>query len=459
MQQLVDSFSGDASKVKLAELPHVPHWFGQQIPELVSFFKSHLEAPKGLQDYPLPPLPETFEFVVASPSSFGTKGNLKLLQLADASRPARFFVRRCSQSGPELDGSCGKDKLSSLLDASAAASDALWYIETYNVRRFRFAEKLVRGRPLPAAIVLDGILFNKSSYDNYESSQAHFCRASAASQGARPRWGICQEGEWAFLQRGGPGPTSDGPLVNVLRRAPVCIVHGDAQRREARYIANKLYFVSRYSVPVVQAPRDGDASTDLPTYCADANIIFIGHAEDNHFIRANRCAFPYVQFHNSDRGFTLDGMSYTGNAVGLMALGRLSNGRLALLLHGTDALALSRVAARVPASSSVDNTDFMVLGPDAGWEGLGGVLAAGYLDNLWRPSATGSWAEPQHSVKRWRGEAFDDSDDGYCTEERRQLELSDLEVQSFSGSYAWHRSLGWWQSALLVTVTALLQSM
>lgn len=432
MQELVDSFSGNASSVDVTELENTSHWYGQNIPELVSFYERIFELPKGQHDYTLPALPETFEFAASSPSDFGTKGNLKLLQLADASKPGRFFVRRCANSGPELNGSCGP---SSPSDASASSADSLWYVETSNVRRFRFLERPVRGRPLPESLVLDGTFFNKSDFE--DGSPAHFCMARAASQGRKPVWAVCKDGAWEAFQRGGPGNTSEGPLANVLRRAPVCIVHGDGARLESVYLANKLYFISRYAIPIVDASSSVNASSDLPWYCADANLIFMGHVRGNSVALANSCSFPYVRMHETGKGFTLNGHSYKAPATGLLALGRLRNGRLALLVHGTDAVGLSRAVSRVPVASQVDSSDFMVLGPDAGWKGLGGVLAAGYLDHLWRPSAVGSWAEPEHSVKLWSGVGFDDSqDNSHCAEETQNLEQSDLELMSFVPSFA-----------------------
>jgi len=211
-------------------------------------------------------------------------------------------------------------------------------------------------------------------------------------------------------------------------------VHGTeaAQVQEARYLANKLYFVSRYAVPIVDA--DKLENTKLPEFCAAANLILIGHKQDNKLVSDHQCAFPYIRLHDHNRGFSLNGLVYSGDAVGLMALGRMPNGHLAMLLHGTDDIGLSRAVARVPASAFVDNADFMVIGPDAGWEGLGGVLAAGYLDQLWRPSVRGSWAEPQHAVKKWHGVGYETSADTHCVRQRHLLELSDAEVERFSRS-------------------------
>jgi hypothetical protein len=434
MQQLVDSYSGDGHAVELDELPGTPHWFVQNNDQMSSFFHKYLPDLQDQMDYPLPPLPQSFEWTVASPSSFGTKGNLQLLQLADASKTARFFVRRCAHESENRDGSCGDGTSNSHLPSDAnATADGLWYVETYNVRRFRFADHLVRGRPLPQAVVLDGTLFKKSDFGFSAGSKAHFCLAAAAGEGTKPQWAICQDGGWEALQRGGAGRTSDGPVANVLRRAPLCIVHGDAagQKYTALYLANKLYFVSRYSVPLVDASFISKTDS-LPSYCADANIIFIGNPASNTLLDKSRCAFPYVNFHDSDSGFTLGGMTYSGKDIGLMALGRLDNGHLALTIHGTSATGLSRIASRVPVSTFVDAADFMVLGPDAGWQGLGGAFASGFLDHMWMPSVTGSWVEPQHAVKRWEGKGYDESVDGHCTEKRQLLEESDSELQSFS---------------------------
>merc|ERR1740129_664079 len=84
----------------------------------------------------------------------------------------------------------------------------------------------------------------------------------------------------------------------------------------------------------------------------------------------------------------------------MLALGGrgLAGGRLALLVHGVGREALAMAAAAVPVSSGRTDADFVVFGPDYGWQGEGGILASGLLDREWRISQHGGWSEPEHSA-------------------------------------------------------------
>jgi len=416
MTRLVDSFSGSSDAARLVTLANTKHWYGQNIDEIVSFLSAHLQPPKGNPNLPLPALPGTFEFNVASPSSFGTKGNLKLLQLHDAAQPGRFFVRRCAKAGPTLDGACAAEAVDD------QEQDELWYIDVSNVQRFQFSSPPVRGRALPRSIVLDGVLFNESSY----SGGRHFCLARGSAAGVSPAWAVCTDTTWETTQRGGTG-LGDGPLHNVLRKSPLCIVHGGSEGHvsEATYLANKLYFVSRYAVPILDASH---SDADTAQYCEEANLIFIGGPSVNSWTKDHQCSFPYVRFHEGDDGFTLGGFSYKQAGIGLVAMGRLANGHLSLVVHGTDADGLTRARQRVPVTAFIDGADFMVLGPDAGWAGEGGLLAAGYLDSVWQLSETSSWALPPHSVANWEGNSFDASQGTHCTQELKTLTASNEEL-------------------------------
>lgn len=451
MARLVDSYSGFAGIVNISELNDTGHWFTQNIPEVADFLHMHLNPADGpVAEWPLPPLPEEFEFTVASISSFGTKGNIKALQLADAARPGRFFVRRCRYVALDVTaGECGglpvefierrerpEENVEEALDDGA---DEIWYIEAFNVRRFTFKNPPVRGRLLPRLLVLDGQPFNVSAS---LAGGGHFCLARPGAQGAAPLWKVCWDSHWETVQRAGT-QMAEGPFHNVLRRAKLCIAHGTGpgQAELALVIANKLYFVSRYAVPIMYA-RQENMTGKVPGYCNDANIIFIGQPQDNTLTDANRCTFPYVTFHDKpSNGFTLSGLAYTGPGIGLIAMGRLQNGRLGLILAGTDSDGLALAGDRLPITSFKDGADYMVLGRDASWQGLGGVLAAGYLDPLWRPSGSG-WAEPEHSVARWNGIGVDGSpEDPRCDEVRTSLLQSDKELNSYGhltcGMPAW----------------------
>jgi len=418
--RLVDSFSGSVEAVERTELPQTGHWFSQNIPPMADFMAAHLLPARTA----LPPLPQNFEFTVASVSSFGTKGNLKVLQLSNAGAPGKLFVRRCKRRGDSLAGGCS-DEAPLNATSSDADGDELWYIDTSNVRRFTLNNPPVRGRLLPQLIAVEGMLFNVSA--SLAKPGQHLCLAQPRSQGVAPLWRVCSDTAWESLQRDGPR-TGGGPFHNVLRRSKVCIVHGGgrSQAQQAVVFANKLYFVSRYAVPIIDGSLP-EASQNAAGYCKDANLVFIGHPQDNRLLDENRCAFPYVRFHEGSSGFTLGGVPYTMPGIGLLALGRLPSARLAVVVLGTNSSGLKIAGEHLPITSFRDGADYMVFGPDASWQGEGGVLQAGYLDPLWRPSGA-SWAEPAHSVKTWGGTSTDGTDDPRCDPVREALLQSDLEI-------------------------------
>jgi len=306
--------------------------------------------------------------------------------------------------------------------------DPLWLVDTSNVRRFGFLDPPVHGRQLPQLIVVDGSEMNVSEFAG--KKHHHVCLARQGKQGVVPLWKVCRDGAWEKLQRDGP-QAGGGPYHNVLRKAKLCIVHGSSSGLTdlAVQLASKLYLVSRYAIPIVDA---SPGQVHVPSFCRSANMILIGHPQDNALLDRHRCAFPYVNFHNrSLSGFTLDGRIYRGTGVGLIGLGHLVNGSLALVLTGTDGIGIARAADRVPVTSFRDGADYLVLGPDAGWKGDGGALAGGYLDHLWRPSRTSSWAEPEHSVASGPSAGFDGAPpDVCCASIQAELLQSDAEISA-----------------------------
>jgi hypothetical protein len=161
-------------------------------------------------------------------------------------------------------------------------------------------------------------------------------------------------------------------------------------------MAEKLYFISRYAVTVVDAsPSQVGIPDSVLAACEDAHLVLIGHPLDNAWTNKHRCAFPYINFHSgTTRGFSLAGRAYAEPKVGVVALGTLpERGRLALLVHGTTKEGLEVATKHVPISSWQDGADFFVFGPTSAWEGEGGTLATGYLNELWQPSVN-SWVEP-----------------------------------------------------------------
>lgn len=75
-------------------------------------------------------------------------------------------------------------------------------------------------------------------------------------------------------------------------------------------------------------------------------------------------------------------------SVGAIFLRPLEDERLELVVWGTDAEALFRASRLVPTVTGVGQPDFVVLGESAGWRGMEGALAMGFLDSEWRVSGS-----------------------------------------------------------------------
>jgi len=417
LARLVDSWnkqSGSDQVVELVELEGTPHWFDQYNPKMVEFYNRNLDSLMRSEPQRAP-LPERFQFVVPNPSTFGSKGNLKLLQLIDPARPGKVVVQRCTanmpasppcSAVPEGDGK------------SNGNQDPLWIIHLSNVRRFKFRHPAAKGMIVPLAVEVDGTRFTGEALDG--ANGQHFCQTPRGSEDVSPVWHTCggsADGRlWESVQRGGT-LAAGGPFNMVLRRSPLCIVHGSGhyQEEQALYIAEKLHLVSGYVIPIMHAD-----ATQAHSFCQDANLILLGSPSDNTWLFRSRCAFPYIQFSKA-AGFAIKGKMYQSPNIGLLAVGRLSNGRQALLVSGTDVAGMQQAVKRVPSHPRFAGADFMVLGAEAGWEGNGGILAAGYLDGLWQPSAT-SWADPTYVNTVEEGSHYD------CSEEKSVLQRSEAEI-------------------------------
>jgi len=393
MAQLVSSASGDPFAVNQTELPGVSHWFEQDVPEMVAFYEKMFKP----GSVALPQFPEAFQFTATSASYFGSRGHLKMLEKVMPSRPAEFFVERCTgaQKNSSQNQIC-KEALKQFESDSSSSplngGDPLWVVQTSNVQHIvlELAEESVLGRAWPQALQLDGKVFKALALNE----TYHLCNYGS--------WHICSESEIAL-------PEPPGKVDMAIRGAPVCIIHGSGpgQQAEALRLAHKLYFISRYSVPILEAGNTfiTDAGGCFVPYgCDKANLIFIGSPSENPLMDCFKCAFPYVRFFEDPEteisGFAVGGNAYVHNRSAVLAVGILpTTMRTALLLHGNSAEGLARAVDTLPVASHHDFNDFMVFGPEYGWQGQGGLLASGFLDSKWRIATAESWLVPEHSVK------------------------------------------------------------
>lgn len=75
-----------------------------------------------------------------------------------------------------------------------------------------------------------------------------------------------------------------------------------------------------------------------------------------------------------------------GPGVGAIFLQPLGIERLAIMLVGADEDGLRKVARLMPLRTGVGQPNFVILGEEAGWKGVEGVLAMGMFDSKWQIS-------------------------------------------------------------------------
>jgi hypothetical protein len=72
--------------------------------------------------------------------------------------------------------------------------------------------------------------------------------------------------------------------------------------------------------------------------------------------------------------------------LGTAFLRPLHNESLELVLWGSDKVGLEQAIRMVPTLSGTGQPDFVVLGNEARWKGIAGVLAMGFFDHAWQIS-------------------------------------------------------------------------
>jgi len=73
--------------------------------------------------------------------------------------------------------------------------------------------------------------------------------------------------------------------------------------------------------------------------------------------------------------------------MGLIYLYPLPEERLGIVLWGADEVGLRSAARLIPLRTGVGQPDFVLLGREAGWSGVGGVRAMGMFDFSWNISS------------------------------------------------------------------------
>ena len=121
------------------------------------------------------------------------------------------------------------------------------------------------------------------------------------------------------------------------------------------------------------------------------NSIFIGFPEDLGVSLSNiGREFPISK--SKAAVFLRDALGYRRRyqiepGMGLIYLYPLPKGGLGIVIWGADEVGLRSAARLFPLRTGVGQPDFVLLGREAGWSGVGGVRAMGMFDFSWNISS------------------------------------------------------------------------
>jgi predicted esterase len=325
------------------ELPHRGHWFDgamTTIP-LRAFYTTILESTSPKQ------IPTVFNFIVPNSGDVGSMAGISVDQLQSPDYMGRVNVSRVDEKGS-------------------------WHIGTSNIRRIHLRFP-VSGIQQPKTILLDQNLIRippgshiKEEYSLVKSGD---------------QWELCDEQNWKRLStRYGRQRGSLDAILRTLSSFRIQVCSNEALRAALQVSRNLLqYYRADSGIVTLEqhagVPIAGNVITlavgkapppalldDFPVQICEGSISLR---------RANANVLKRIP-------------SQPG--LGIAFLRPLYDENLELVLWGSDCVGLEQAMRMVPTLSGAGQPDFVVLGNDARWKGVAGVLAMGFFDYAWEIS-------------------------------------------------------------------------
>jgi hypothetical protein len=236
---------------------------------------------------------------------------------------------------------------------------------------------------------------------NVSLPESHFCLSD------QRKWSICKDnGAWQYKER---GPLTYGPTRQIYEDAFV-IVYGtinpattDALKAYAIFLGNYFFYQGRASPPVISDIDFTGSKYDEAGY----NIVIIGDLSSNSIAKTHASSFPVKFSGNSfsigdfvfndtvplgyafltpiySKFSTLRTIRNAGRDFYMRGLNPEDSPRLALVIGGNTPQGFEIAKMLFPLGSGMLIPDYTVVTEEIRWKGDGGMVAAGYWNNLWQ---------------------------------------------------------------------------
>lgn len=360
-------FHNVSSVVGISEKKGEGHWFDGVVDddELQNFLDLHLSATRK------PVLPTNFTLFTMNPASSGSRGGIRILSLEVAYESSRIRVRQDFPSNGD------------------------WTINTENVRRFRY--EVVNGiLERPTRLFVDGDQVGiPISPDTLErrNEVMDFCMTRLAWGGNMAAdirlvsWKQCKDtkifGKVGSAER---GPDNSGPAFQVLSQRKVAVVYPEGD-------LSLMGFAIRYSNSLylrgisVIVTTDSNVTVKQMSDSGDVNIVLFGGPSMNQMAKTQSENGFTADVTFSKKGFCVNQFRcFEESGTGIAFLSGGPRRTLLFFVAGTDRNGMEGALDFLPYSPASNVPEWVVTKASRGWgfRGLGGVVAMGYWNWMWR---------------------------------------------------------------------------
>jgi predicted esterase len=326
------------------ELPDRGHWFDgamTTIP-LRAFYTSVLECAASPKQ-----IPTDFNFVVPNSGDIGSMAGISVDQLQSPDYMGRVGVSRVDE-------------------------ERSWNIGTSNIRRIHFDFR-VSGLQKPKTILLDRDLIHVPSKSDPKEE--------LALVNSGDKWHVCGARSWKGLStRHGRQRGSLDAILRTLSSFRIRACSNEVQEAALQVSRNLMQYYRADSEIGTSEQHDG------VSIAGNVITLAVGKAPPSALLQN----FPVqicegsIDLRRPNTNVLKRIPSQPG--LGMAFLRPLLDENLELVLWGFDSVGLEQAMRMVPTLSGAGQPDFVVLGNDARWKGVAGVLAMGFFDHAWEIS-------------------------------------------------------------------------
>ncbi|KAH8551499.1 hypothetical protein BGW37DRAFT_520457 [Umbelopsis sp. PMI_123] len=340
--RLANEYASNPEFVKISEYAGQGHWWDDVLDnqEFSEFITERVDDPRTMIDEL-----DSFTITVINPSGTGSKGGITVEQLLVPYHLGRIVVR---------------------VERSGQRNTTTLRLETTNIKRFKIADELFSR--------LHDVTINVNHDDVWRDSFGRTGQDVVMEE---------MSGEWKVVQKSTTDSERNvhtyGPLHRIYEtKGPLTILVPPGSNlfyHTALQIAHDWNLFGNGDAMIL---RDAEFE-ELPS----SNLIFLGGPDDNN-LTSKFLSSSISDIEVSSEQIKVGGHHYKSAGTGIIFHQPWRQRHMAIVIAGLDESGFSTAAQLIPKRTGIIVSDWVVTGPKMKWQGIGGVIAAGYFHNQWK---------------------------------------------------------------------------